>query len=272
MAEAVMAGPQPPRPDHEVSVRQGRHPWGLCGPWTVMREPGEGCLGSPGVLSETKRKRAASAPGRTGWGLAAGWGCSGVLLCSTCGVDWVNLENRQGWPHQGTDSLKRANIGPPPQARGRFTSGGGVQGGGANLLPCESMKTSGSINLNVLLTEIDASLPVILSGTPLHCASVGWDSLNMLSGPLRQHGRGTLRWNRRPPDSSRPTKAHSSPSPCPSSSELPLKPWAGPDPSPTTGFPLAAAHLGSGPLRPSEGSNSPGLLRAKRLSCGHSLL
>ena len=46
--------------------------------------------------------------------------------------------------------------------------------GVATLLPCESMETSGSINLNVLSTEIDASLPVvILSGMSHPYASIG---------------------------------------------------------------------------------------------------
>lgn len=88
-------------------------------------------------------------------------------------------------------------------------------------------------------------------------ANVAEETSGGTDGPLTPHG----------PPRPTPRLPHA-----PALQSFPLNPWAGPDPSLTTGFPLAAAHLGCGPLRPSEGSSSPDLLRAKRLSCGHSLL
>ena len=54
------------------------------------------------------------------------------------------------------------------------------QGSGSSR-PCESAGTSGSINLNVLSTEVAASLTVVvLSGTPHGCVPVSWVSQHFI--------------------------------------------------------------------------------------------
>lgn len=133
------------------------------------------------------------------------------------------------------------------------------------------METSGSINLNVLSTEIDASLPaVILSRTSRHWAPVGGSPLRTLSGPVGQlaedpsGGTGSPRLLTTP-------KAQSSSSPRPSCPELRLSPSAGPGPSPTTSSP-SAGPPGKWSTQTLGKKQLSCLLRARCLSCGQCVL